>query len=106
MYDLPLDWGALCPLVFLLGLRHGLEADHLAAIDGLTRLSAHGHFAHSRYCGVLFRALVRHNQPISALCSHGDEVRRSSVRAHAGPTLCVGDACKRWRKRFVDFPPD
>jgi len=54
MYDLPLDWGALCPLVFLLGLRHGLEADHLAAIDGLTRLSAHGHFAHSRYCGALF----------------------------------------------------
>lgn len=28
----------LLPLVFALGLRHGLDADHLAAIDGLTRV--------------------------------------------------------------------
>jgi high-affinity nickel-transport protein len=54
MHDLPADWGALCALVFLLGLRHGLDADHLAAIDGLTRVSARSHQGHSRYCGVLF----------------------------------------------------
>ena len=41
MHDLPADWGALCALVFLLGMRHGLDADHLAAIDGLTRARSH-----------------------------------------------------------------
>lgn len=32
---------AVLPLVFALGLRHGLDADHLAAIDGLSRLRPH-----------------------------------------------------------------
>ncbi len=54
MHDLPADWGALCALVFLLGMRHGLDADHLAAIDGLTRVSARRRQGHSRYCGALF----------------------------------------------------
>ena len=54
MHDLPADWGALCAQVFLLGMRHGLDADHLAAIDGLTRVSARRRQGHSRYCGPLF----------------------------------------------------
>ncbi len=54
MHDLPTDWGALCTLVFLLGMRHGLDADHLAAIDGLTRVSARRGQPHARYCGALF----------------------------------------------------
>lgn len=54
MHDLPADWGALCALVFLLGMRHGLDADHLAGIDGLTRVSARRGQGHSRYCGALF----------------------------------------------------
>lgn len=54
VHDLPSDWGALCLLVFILGLRHGLDADHLAAIDGLTRISARRRQAHARYCGALF----------------------------------------------------
>lgn len=54
MHELPADWGALCALVFLLGMRHGLDADHLAAIDGLTRLSSRQRRAHARYCGALF----------------------------------------------------
>jgi high-affinity nickel-transport protein len=54
MHDLPADWGALCALVFLLGMRRGLDADHRAAIDGLTRISARRHQAHARYCGALF----------------------------------------------------
>ena len=32
MPALPSEWSALCALVFLLGLRHGFDADHLAAI--------------------------------------------------------------------------
>lgn len=54
MNDLPADWGALCTLVFLLGMRHGLDADHLAAIDGLTRVSARQRRPHARLCGALF----------------------------------------------------
>lgn len=54
MHDLPTDWSTLCALVFLLGLRHGLDADHLAAIDGMTRLAARAGRPHARYCGALF----------------------------------------------------
>lgn len=54
MHDLPTDWSALCALVFLLGMRHGFDADHLATIDGFTRLGAHRGAAHTRYCGALF----------------------------------------------------
>lgn len=54
MQEVPADWGALCALVFLLGMRHGLDADHLAAIDGLTRVSARQRRPHARYCGALF----------------------------------------------------
>ena len=35
MHDLPTEWSALCAIVFLLGMRHGSDAGHLAAIDGL-----------------------------------------------------------------------
>jgi high-affinity nickel-transport protein len=31
------DWFALLALALVLGLKHGLDADHLAAIDGLAR---------------------------------------------------------------------
>jgi len=54
MHDLPTDWSALCALVFLLGMRHGFDADHLAAIDGLTRLSSRHRLPFARYCGALF----------------------------------------------------
>ena len=36
--NLPTTLLALCLLVWMLGLRHGLDADHLAAIDGMTRI--------------------------------------------------------------------
>jgi high-affinity nickel-transport protein len=54
MNDLPTEWSALCALVFLLGMRHGFDADHLAAIDGMTRLSSGRQQAFSRWCGALF----------------------------------------------------
>lgn len=52
--DLPQDWIALCLLVFVLGLRHGFDADHLATIDGLTRFNMRVHPRLARVCGVLF----------------------------------------------------
>ena len=55
MHGLPTDWTALCAVVLLLGMRHGLDADHLAAIDGLARLSRRGPGGGpARFSGALF----------------------------------------------------
>ena len=52
--NLPTEWTALCALVFLLGLKHGFDADHLATIDGLTRFNTRQRRPFGRYCGALF----------------------------------------------------
>lgn len=54
MHDLPTEWTALCALVFLLGMRHGFDADHLATIDGLTRINTLQRRPFARHCGTLF----------------------------------------------------
>lgn len=54
MTPLPTDWTALMALVFLLGAKHGLDADHLATIDGLTRFNAEQRIRWARWCGLLF----------------------------------------------------
>lgn len=54
MPHLDTDWGALCALAFVLGMRHGLDADHLAAIDGLTRVGTRLGRFHARHSGLLF----------------------------------------------------
>ena len=54
MTPLPNDWPALCAVVCLLGMRHGFDADHLATIDGLTRLNQRRGNAVARWCGLLF----------------------------------------------------
>ncbi len=54
MDALPTDWTALAMLVFLLGIKHGFDADHLATIDGLTRFNARANPRIARYCGTLF----------------------------------------------------
>lgn len=51
---LPHDLLAFGVLVFVLGLKHGFDADHLATIDGLTRFNSRSRPGLSRYCGVLF----------------------------------------------------
>ncbi|MDP2822917.1 MAG: nickel transporter [Sulfuritalea sp.] len=52
--DLPTEWIALLALVFILGARHGLDADHLATIDGLTRYNLRLSPRRARWCGSLF----------------------------------------------------
>ncbi len=52
--SLPQDWTALCLLVFALGLRHGFDADHLAAIDAMTRYNARQRPRLAKLCGLLF----------------------------------------------------
>ncbi len=54
MDTLPHDLLALSMLVFVLGLKHGFDADHLATIDGLTRFNARNNPRLARFCGVLF----------------------------------------------------
>jgi len=51
---MPIDWLTLCATVFALGLRHGLDADHLAAIDGMTRFSHDARRQMASLCGALF----------------------------------------------------
>ena len=50
--------GGIYPLVtlaFVLGMKHGMDADHLATIDGLTRFNATaGRKKLARLCGFLF----------------------------------------------------
>jgi high-affinity nickel-transport protein len=50
--------GGIYPLValaFVLGMKHGMDADHLATIDGLTRFNAAaGRKKLARLCGFLF----------------------------------------------------
>ena len=48
------DWMTLMLLVFGLGLKHGLDADHLATIDGLARYNSGRGAGVARWCGVLF----------------------------------------------------
>ncbi len=76
MSELPSDWVALAGLVFLLGLKHGFDADHLATIDGLTRFNARSSRPFARYCGALFSL------------GHGVVV--------LGIALFVGIASERW----------
>jgi high-affinity nickel-transport protein len=54
MEILPNDWMTLLALVFTLGLKHGLDADHLVLIDGLTRYNAAEQPRIARWCGTLF----------------------------------------------------
>lgn len=51
---LPPDFVTLTLLVFMLGLKHGFDADHLATIDGLTRFNARTNPRMARNCGALF----------------------------------------------------
>lgn len=52
--SLPHDFIALAMVALLLGVRHGFDADHLAAIDALTRHNASARPRLARLAGVLF----------------------------------------------------
>jgi high-affinity nickel-transport protein len=54
MENLPADVLALIAVVFALGLRHGLDADHLAAVDGLARANSRERPRLARWTGTLF----------------------------------------------------
>lgn len=75
MESLPQDLFALSLIVFVLGLKHGFDADHLATIDGLTRFNARANPRLARFCGVLFSlghgaVVVASALAVSALALH------------------------------------
>lgn len=49
-----MEWITLIAWVFVLGLRHGLDADHLACIDGMVRSGWHKNSPTARWAGTLF----------------------------------------------------
>ena len=52
--SLPHDLAGLVLMVFLLGLRHGMDPDHLATVDGLARRSARDRPRVARWSGCIF----------------------------------------------------
>jgi len=74
------DFGGLAVVVLLLGMKHGFDADHIAAIDGLARYNARARPALARAAGVLFSA--GHGVVVAAvavavsLLAHGPQVPR------------------------------
>jgi high-affinity nickel-transport protein len=54
MSVLPADWFGLLVVVYLLGMRHGMDADHLATIDGFTRANQIARPGIAGWSGVLF----------------------------------------------------
>lgn len=54
MQTITTDWLSLLILTFVLGMKHGFDADHLASIDGLTRFNARTKPSMARYCGTFF----------------------------------------------------
>jgi high-affinity nickel-transport protein len=53
---LPNDWLALLAVVYTLGLKHGMDPDHLATIDGIARSNAARNPRLARWSGFLFSA--------------------------------------------------
>ena len=56
MNPLPNDWLALLAVVYTLGLKHGMDPDHLATIDGIARSNAARNPRLARWSGFLFSA--------------------------------------------------
>ncbi len=54
--QLPNDWLALLAVVYALGLKHGMDPDHLATIDGIARSNAARNPRLARWSGLLFSA--------------------------------------------------
>ncbi|MDX1593479.1 MAG: nickel transporter [Gammaproteobacteria bacterium] len=65
METLPADLVALLAVVFALGLRHGLDADHLAAVDGLVRANGAADPRLARWTGTWFS--VGHGAVVTAV---------------------------------------
>jgi high-affinity nickel-transport protein len=91
MSALPTHWLALAAVVFLLGIKHGLDPDHLAAIDGLTRFNAGRRPRLARWSGLLFSA--GHGVVVTAVAiavaTVATEWRAPAWLEHAGTWISI-----------------
>jgi high-affinity nickel-transport protein len=89
---LPGHWLALLAVVFALGLKHGLDPDHLAAIDGLTRFNARRRPLVSRWSGLLFS--VGHGVVVTVVAvgvaTLANEWRAPAWLENAGTWISIG----------------
>lgn len=67
----------LLMLAFVLGLKHGLDADHLACVDAITRFNALRRAPHARWCGLLFS--LGHGFTVTAIAALVGELARSNL---------------------------
>jgi nickel/cobalt transporter (NiCoT) family protein len=82
---------ALLTLAVALGLRHGVDPDHLAAIDGLSRLRP------SRWNGVLFA--IGHGFLVTLLAVGIGDLLARSIGPYAPWLLILLGAINLWRLR-------
>jgi high-affinity nickel-transport protein len=79
-------------LAVALGLRHGLDADHLATIDGLTRFNNRANPRIARSCGLLFS--IGHGAVVVgiavAVSLLAGQWRAPEVLARAGAWISIG----------------
>jgi high-affinity nickel-transport protein len=64
---MPQDWPGLVLIVFVLGLKHGMDPDHLAVIDSLTRFNTLARPRLARWSGCLFS--VGHGLVVTAVAA-------------------------------------
>jgi high-affinity nickel-transport protein len=86
------EWLAVVAGVFTLGMRHGLDADHLAAIDGLTRFNGPERPRLARACGALFS--MGHGAVVLAIALSVASVAPAwsvpSATEHVGAWISIG----------------
>ncbi len=91
MDSLPAHWLSLVAVVFVLGLKHGLDPDHLAAIDGLTRFNAQRRPKLARWSGLLFS--LGHGVVVTAVAiavaTVATEWRAPGWLEHAGAWISI-----------------
>ncbi|TRZ56774.1 MAG: nickel transporter [Rhodocyclaceae bacterium] len=67
METMPQDWVGLVLVVLMLGMKHGMDPDHLATIDGMTRFNAQRRPLLSRWSGFLFS--LGHGMVVTAVAT-------------------------------------
>lgn len=80
---------ALCALAMGLGMRHGVDPDHLAAIDGLSRIRP------SRFNGILFA--IGHGMLVTLLAVGVGDILAGKVEPYAPWLLIALGGMNLWR---------
>jgi len=97
--EFPQEAAALAMFIFLLGLRHGMDPDHIAAVDQVTRCNVDSRPRLARLAGCLF-SLGHGAVVILVAVSAGAMAGRWNV-----PSSCAGSRASGCRRRRVIRSP-